>query len=51
MSPLIAPSPLIARLSVSTVSEVLSGKRRSNVKHMEALARSFKVEPAVFLDD
>jgi HTH-type transcriptional regulator/antitoxin HigA len=38
-------------LTDSTVSEILSGKRKMNVKHIEALARFFKVEPAVFLDD
>jgi HTH-type transcriptional regulator / antitoxin HigA len=38
-------------LTDSTVSEILAGKRKLNVKHMEALARFFKVEPAVFLDD
>ncbi len=38
-------------LADSTVSEILAGKRRMNVKHIEALARFFKVEPAVFLDD
>jgi HTH-type transcriptional regulator / antitoxin HigA len=38
-------------LTDSTVSEVLAGKRKLNVRHIEALARFFKVEPAVFLDD
>ncbi len=38
-------------LSDSTVSEILAGKRKLNVKHMEVLARFFKVEPAVFLDN
>lgn len=38
-------------LSGSTISEILTGKRRMNVKHIEALARFFKVEPAVFLDE
>lgn len=33
----------------STVSEVLSGRRRLNRGHIEALARYFKVSPAVFL--
>lgn len=38
-------------LADSTVSEILAAKRKLNVKHIEALARFFKVEPAVFLDD
>ena len=38
-------------LADSTVSEILAGKRKMNVKHIEALARFFKVEPAVFLDE
>jgi HTH-type transcriptional regulator / antitoxin HigA len=38
-------------LADSTVSEILAGKRKMNVKHIEALARYFKVEPAVFLDE
>jgi HTH-type transcriptional regulator/antitoxin HigA len=37
-------------LADSTVSEILTGKRKLNVKHIERLARFFKVEPAVFLD-
>ena len=40
-----------AGLADSTVSEILAGKRRMNVKHIEALVRFFKVEPAVFLDE
>ncbi len=40
-----------AGLADSTVFEILVGKRRMNVKHIAALARFFKVEPAVFLDD
>jgi HTH-type transcriptional regulator / antitoxin HigA len=40
-----------AGLADSTVSEILAGKRKMNVKHIGALARFFKVEPAVFLDD
>ncbi len=35
----------------STISEILAGKRKLGVKHIEALARFFKVEPAVFLDE
>lgn len=34
--------------SESVVSEVLSGKRRLNATHIEALSRRFKVSPAVF---
>src|SRR6516165_2702164 len=40
-----------AGLADSTVSEILAGKRKMNIKHIEALARFFKVEPAVFLDE
>ena len=38
-------------LADSTISEILAGKRKMNVKHIEALAQFFKVEPAVFLDE
>jgi HTH-type transcriptional regulator/antitoxin HigA len=38
-------------LSASTVSEILAGKRKLNLKHIGALAQFFKVKPAVFLDD
>ena len=31
------------------VSEILSGKRRLNARHIKALAERFKVNPAVFL--
>lgn len=34
--------------SESIVSEVLSGKRKLNATHMEALSRRFNVSPAVF---
>jgi HTH-type transcriptional regulator / antitoxin HigA len=37
-------------LADSTISEILSGKRKMNVKHIESLARFFKVAPAVFLN-
>ncbi|MBI5365646.1 MAG: helix-turn-helix domain-containing protein [Planctomycetes bacterium] len=40
-----------AGLAVSTVSEVLSGKRRIARAHMGALARFFRVSPAVFVAD
>jgi HTH-type transcriptional regulator / antitoxin HigA len=33
------------------MSEILAGKQKLNLKHIEALARFFKVEPAVFLDE
>jgi HTH-type transcriptional regulator/antitoxin HigA len=38
-------------LANSTVSEILAGKRRLHLKHIEALARFFQVKPAVFHDD
>ena len=38
-----------AGIAESTVSEVLAGKRGLNRKHIEALARHFKVNPAVFI--
>jgi HTH-type transcriptional regulator / antitoxin HigA len=37
-------------LADSTISEVLTGKRKLSVKRVEALARFFKVKAAVFLD-
>jgi NAD(P)-dependent dehydrogenase (short-subunit alcohol dehydrogenase family) len=36
-------------LADSTISEILAGKRKLSVKQVEALARFFKVKPAVFL--
>jgi HTH-type transcriptional regulator/antitoxin HigA len=36
-------------ISMSTISEVLHGKRELNRKHVTALARYFKVDPGVFL--
>jgi len=38
-----------AGISVSTISEILSGKRKLNRKQIEKLARYFHVEPGVFL--
>jgi HTH-type transcriptional regulator / antitoxin HigA len=38
-------------LADSTVSEILVGKRKLSVKHIQALARFFHVKPAVFLDE
>jgi HTH-type transcriptional regulator / antitoxin HigA len=37
--------------AVSTISEILAGKRKLGVKHIQALARFFQVKPAVFLDE
>ena len=36
-------------IAVSTISEILAGKRGPNRRHIEALARMFHVSPAVFL--
>lgn len=38
-------------LAVSTISEILHGKRRMNRKHIEGFAQFFSVSPAVFLLD
>ena len=38
-------------LTESTLSEILAGKRKLNRKHIQALARFFQVESAVFLGD
>ena len=38
-----------AGITVSTVSEILSGKRQMNLKQIAKLAAFFKVGPAVFL--
>ena len=38
-------------LAESTISEILAGKRKLGVKHIQALARYFKVRTAVFLDE
>jgi HTH-type transcriptional regulator/antitoxin HigA len=37
-------------IAESTLSEILAGKRGLNRKHIEALARHFKVSPAVFMN-
>ena len=37
-------------IAVSTLSAVLSGKRRLNLSHIRALASCFGIEPAVFLE-
>ena len=37
-------------LADSTISEILAGKRNLSVKHVEALARFFKVKAAVTLN-
>jgi HTH-type transcriptional regulator / antitoxin HigA len=36
-------------IAESTISEILAGKREMNRKHIEALARHFNVNPAVFM--
>jgi HTH-type transcriptional regulator/antitoxin HigA len=36
-------------IAVSSLSSILSGKRRMNRDHVEVLAQYFKVSPAVFL--
>jgi HTH-type transcriptional regulator/antitoxin HigA len=36
-------------ISESTISAILAGRRGLNRKHIEALARYFKVNPAVFI--
>jgi HTH-type transcriptional regulator / antitoxin HigA len=38
-------------LAESTISEILAGKRKLSLKHVEALARFFKIKAAVFLDE
>ncbi len=38
-------------LAVSTISEILAGKRKLGLKHIAALARFFGVKQAIFLDD
>jgi HTH-type transcriptional regulator / antitoxin HigA len=38
-------------LAESTLSEILAGKRKLSLKHVEALARFFKIKAAVFLDE
>jgi len=38
-------------LAVSTISEILAGKRKLALKHIAALARFFGVQQGVFLDD
>jgi HTH-type transcriptional regulator / antitoxin HigA len=39
-----------AGLPESTLSEILSGRRRLNTRHIAVLARYFRVDPGVFLD-
>lgn len=36
-------------IAVSTISEILAGKRTLNRRHIEAFARYFHVEPSVFM--
>lgn len=37
-------------LSLSTVSEILAGKRKLNTRHIAALAKFFGVDPGLFID-
>jgi HTH-type transcriptional regulator/antitoxin HigA len=37
-------------IATSTISSILSGKRAMSRRHIEALARHFKVSPALFID-
>jgi HTH-type transcriptional regulator/antitoxin HigA len=37
-------------IAESTISEVLAGKRGLNRRHIESLARHFRVSPAVFMN-
>ncbi|MGP0069425.1 MAG: helix-turn-helix domain-containing protein [Isosphaeraceae bacterium] len=37
------------QIAVSTISEILNGKRQLNRKHIESLSRFFGVSPAVFI--
>jgi HTH-type transcriptional regulator / antitoxin HigA len=39
-----------AGLSLSTVSEILAGKRKLNTRHIASLARFFGVDPGLFID-
>ena len=41
---------LEAGLPESTLSEVLSGRRRLNTRHIGILARYFRIDPGIFLD-
>jgi HTH-type transcriptional regulator/antitoxin HigA len=36
-------------IAESTMSEILAGKREMNRKHIESLARYFRVSPAIFM--
>jgi len=38
-----------SRIAVSTMSEILAGRRQMNLEHMQKLARFFNVDVAVFL--
>jgi HTH-type transcriptional regulator / antitoxin HigA len=38
-------------MAVSTISEILAGKRKLGLKHIDSLARFFGIKQAVFLDD
>jgi HTH-type transcriptional regulator/antitoxin HigA len=39
------------RLAVSTISDLLAGKKRLSLEHIERLARFFQVKPSFFLDE
>ena len=39
----------VAGIAVSTLSSILAGKRKMNRRHIEALARFFRVAPGSFL--
>jgi HTH-type transcriptional regulator / antitoxin HigA len=39
-----------AGLPESTLSEVLSGRRRLNTRHIGILARYFRIDPGIFID-
>jgi HTH-type transcriptional regulator/antitoxin HigA len=39
-----------AGLGISTVSEILLGRRKLNTRHIASLARFFKVDPGLFID-
>ena len=38
-------------MAVSTISEILSGKRRLAIKHIDLLARHFGVKSSLFLNE
>ena len=40
-----------AGIAESTLSEILSGKRKLGIRHVTILARYFKVDPGLFIPD